>query len=146
MLVCEMAAYFKLQGKTILDAMQQLYDRYGLYLAKVQSIELTGADAMEKAANIMLNLRNNAPSAIGGMTVTEVRDYKTKVSKNVAQNTVKPIELPSSNVLEYILGESGSVIVRPSGTEPKVKYYYTAIAPNATEANSKLDAMMRQMA
>lgn len=146
MLVCEMAASLKLEGKSIVDAMQQLYDRYGLYLAKVQSVELSGADAMEKAAKIMLDLRNNEPAVIGGMTVTEIRDYKAKIAKDVINNETKPIELPASNVLEYILGDSGSVIVRPSGTEPKVKYYYTAIAASRDEAQKKLDAMMHQMA
>ena len=145
MLVCEMAAALKLQGKTILDAMQELYDTYGLYLAKVQSVELTGSDAMQKAAKIMLDLRQNEPSCIGGIAVTTIRDYKTRVAKDLVQNTQQEIDLPSSNVLEYILGDAGSVIVRPSGTEPKVKYYYTSVAATQKEAELQLQAMIAQM-
>lgn len=145
MLVCEMAAQLKLQGKTILDALQGLYEQYGLYLAKVQSVELKGADAMQKAAEIMFALREHAPSAIGGVKVTVIRDYKTRVEKDVLHNTEKAITLPASNVLEYVLGDSGSVIVRPSGTEPKVKYYYTAVAPTPNAAQALLDRMIADM-
>jgi phosphoglucomutase len=145
MLVCEMAASLKMQGKTILDAVTDLEKRYGLYIAKVKSVELTGSDAMEKAAKIMLDLRQNAPASIGGIPVTVVRDYKTRIEKNIITGTEKEILLPPSNVLEYILGESGSVIVRPSGTEPKVKYYYTSIGVTASESQSNLDAMITQM-
>ena len=146
MLVCEMAASLKLEGKTILDAMADLEKRYGLYIAMVKSVELTGSDAMEKAAKIMLDLRDNAPASIGGIPVTVVRDYKARIEKNLVSGLEKEILLPPSNVLEYILGESGSVIVRPSGTEPKVKYYYTSIGATADEAQHNLDAMMAQMA
>ena len=145
MLVCEMAAALKLQGKTILDAMQDLYDRYGLYLAKVKSVELTGADAMDKAGKIMLDLRQNPPTSIGGLSVTIIRDYKERIERNLVLNTEKDITLPTSNVLEYILGENGSVIVRPSGTEPKVKYYYTSIATTHDAAEKQLEMMMDQM-
>lgn len=145
MLVCEMAASLKLQGKTILDALEELYATYGYYLAHVQSIELTGADAMEKAGNMMSSLRANAPAAIGGVDVSEIRDYRSSVAKEVATGQEKPILLPKSNVLEFILGESGSVIARPSGTEPKVKFYYTAVADNQENAKALLDAMVAQM-
>ena len=145
MLVCEMAASLKLEGKSILDALDDLYKRFGQYCAKVVSVELTGADAMEKAAKIMLDLRNCAPAAIGGIPVTVVRDYKTGVQTNVVTGECTTIKLPSSNVLEYILGSSGSVIVRPSGTEPKVKYYYTSVAKDVTEAQKNLQAMVEQM-
>ena len=145
MLVCELAAALKKEGKSILDALNDLYDKYGYYLAYVQNIELTGADAMEKAANMMAELRNAVPKAIGGATVTVVRDYRTSVSKNIETSEETPILLPKSNVLEFILGNEGSVIARPSGTEPKVKFYYTAVAPSKAEATAKLDAMIQQM-
>ena len=145
MLVCEMAASLKSQGMTILDKLTSIYEQYGHYLTSVKSVELTGADAMEKAASIMLQLRENAPTQIGGQDVTIVRDYKTQIEKNVLSGNQKKIELPASNVLEYVLGQSGSVIVRPSGTEPKVKYYFTAVGANAQNAEEKLTAMMQQM-
>ena len=145
MLVCELAAALKREGKSILDALENLYETYGYYLAYVQNIELTGADAMEKAANMMADLRNSVPEAIGGAKVTVVRDYRTSISKNVDTGEETKILLPKSNVLEFILGNKGSVIARPSGTEPKVKFYYTAVAPTKEQANALLDAMIKQM-
>lgn len=145
MLVCEMAASLKKQGKTILDALEDLYKKYGYYLAYVQSIELTGADAMEKAAKMMTDLRANTPDTIGGATVTEIRDYKISLSRNVSTGKESVIDLPKSNVLEFILGEKGSVIARPSGTEPKVKFYYTAVGSDKASAEALLQACIKQM-
>ena len=145
MLVCEMAASLKKQGKTILDALEDLYKKYGYYLAYVQSIELTGADAMEKAAKMMADLRANTPDTIGGATVTEIRDYKISLSRSVSTGKESVIDLPKSNVLEFILGEKGSVIARPSGTEPKVKFYYTAVGSDKASAEALLQACIKQM-
>lgn len=145
MLVCEMAASLKKQGKTILDALNDVYSKYGMYLAYVQSIELTGADAMEKAAKMMADLREAVPATIGGAKVTCVRDYRSSTSTNVETQEQTAILLPKSNVLEFILGDSGSVIARPSGTEPKVKFYYTAVAEDKAAAKNLLDAMVAQM-
>ncbi|MBP3304405.1 MAG: phospho-sugar mutase [Oscillospiraceae bacterium] len=145
MLVCEMAASLKKAGKTILDALDELYAAYGYYLAYVQSIELTGADAMEKAAGIMANLRENVPETIGGARVTDVIDYKTGLSRDLATGEERVINLPKSNVLELLLGDKGSVIARPSGTEPKVKFYYTAVGATKDAAEALLDACVAQM-
>ena len=145
MLVCEMAAALKLQGKTILDALNGLYQTHGQYLAYVQSIELTGADAMEKAAAIMANLRKDVPATIGGAAVTIVNDYSTSISKNLVTGAETVINLPKSNVLEMIVGDQGSVIARPSGTEPKVKFYYTAVGKTKDAANALLEAMVAQI-
>ena len=146
MLVCELAASLKKEGKSILDAMDGLYEKYGYYLSYVQSIELSGSDAMEKAAKMMADLRENAPAAIGGAKVTQVRDYRSGVCTDLETDNLSAINLPRSNVLEFILGERGSVIARPSGTEPKVKFYYTAVAENKDLAKQLLDAMVAQMA
>lgn len=145
MLVCELAASLKLEGKTILDALDNMYSEYGYYLAHVQSVELTGADAMERAACMMRELRENTPAAIGGAEVTVVRDYLNRTDLDLLDNSKKEILLPKSNVLEFVLGEHGSVIVRPSGTEPKVKFYYTAVAEDAGAAKGFLDKMIQQM-
>ena len=145
MLVCELAAAAKKEGRNILDVMNEIYATYGQYLAYVQSIELTGSDAMEKAAKMMADLRSKIPESIGGAKVTCVRDYRSSISMDLITGEETPILLPKSNVLEFILGESGSVIARPSGTEPKVKFYYTAVAPSAEEAKKLLDAMVAQM-
>lgn len=145
MLVCELAAKLKLEGKTILDALDDLYKTFGYYLAYVQSVELTGADAMEKAAKMMADLRMDAPTFIGGVQVTLMRDYSSRVTKNLLDGSQTDISLPKSNVLEFVLGEQGSVIVRPSGTEPKVKFYYTAVGESKDSAKKLLDAMITQM-
>ncbi len=145
MLICELAASLKLQGKTILDALRELYASYGYYLAYVQSIELSGSDAMEKAAKIMIDLRQSIPENIGGIPVTAVNDYRTSVSKDLTTNRETKIDLPPSNVLEFILDDRGSVIARPSGTEPKVKFYYTVIANDKDAAKTLLDAMVAQL-
>ena len=145
MLVCEMAASLKLQGKSILDALNEVYAKYGYYLAHVQSVELTGADAMEKAAKMMADLRANVPATIGGAAVTAVRDYKSSIAKDLVTGAETVINLPKSNVLEFLLGDKGSVIARPSGTEPKVKFYYTAVGENEAAAKMLLDALVAQM-
>ena len=145
MLVCELAASLKKEGKNILDALENVYKKYGFYLAYVQSIELTGADAMEKAAKMMADLRAEVPATIGGAAVTGVRDYKTSIAKDLATGAESVINLPKSNVLEFLLGEQGSVIARPSGTEPKVKFYYTAVGETKEAAKALLDAMVAQM-
>lgn len=145
MLVCELAAFLKLNGKTILDALDELYATYGYCISYVQSIELTGSDAMEKAAAMMAALRNNSPKTIGGVAVSVIKDYRDSVATDVKTGTMTEIRLPKSNVLEYILGDSGSVIVRPSGTEPKVKYYFTAIDVSQAAAKELLNRMIAQM-
>lgn len=145
MLVCELAATLKTEGKTILDALSDVYAKYGYYLAHVQSIELSGADAMEKAAKMMSDLRQNTPESIGGKKVTVVRDYLSRTSKDLVNDSQTEINLPKSNVLELVLGNSGSLIARPSGTEPKVKFYYTAVAENEESAKELLNKMITQM-
>ena len=144
-LVCELAANAKKEGRSVLDVLEEIYETYGQYLAHVQSVELTGSDAMEKAAAMMSNLRTSVPESIGGVKVTGVKDYRAGVEKNILTGEETPIMLPKSNVLEFLLGQSGSVIVRPSGTEPKVKFYYTAVADTKEAAKALLDKMIQQM-
>ena len=145
MLVCEMAAGLKLKGKTILDALEDIYANYGYYEAYVQSVELTGADAMEKAAKMMADWRNNTPKKLGGNTVTVVRDYLYSTELQREDNSVNKIHLPRSNVLEFVLGKNGSVIIRPSGTEPKVKIYYTAVGKTQMESESLMKALINEI-
>ena len=146
MLVCEMAASLKKEGKTIIDALEALYAKFGYYLAHVESIELTGADAMEKAAKMMADLRENVSATIGGAKVTAVRDYKISQATDLVTGETSVIDLPKSNVLELLLGDQGSVIARPSGTEPKVKFYYTAVGKTEADARQLLKACAAQMA
>lgn len=144
MLVCELAAYLKKEGKTILDALNALYQEFGYYLANVQSVELTGSDAMQKAADMMANLRTAAPKTVGGVPVTVINDYQSRASTEIQTGATTQIQLPKSNVLEFVLGDRGSVIARPSGTEPKVKFYYTAVGEDKDMANDLLQKMKQQ--
>lgn len=144
MLVCELAAYYKCKGMTILDALNSMYAKYGYYLASVKSLELSGADAMEKAGKLMADLREKTPVSIGGQAVTCVKDYLSSISKNVLNGSETAILLPKSNVLEYVLGNSGSVIVRPSGTEPKVKFYFTSVGSTLETSKEQLEQYIKQ--
>ena len=145
MLVCEMAAYYKTKNMSLVDAMNALYKKYGYYMAKVQSIELSGADAMEKAAAIMTNIRAHCPEQIGGYTVSAVLDYQSSKCKDLLSGKESEITLPKSNVVELRLGQDGSVICRPSGTEPKVKFYFTAIGACINCAGKIMNALMEGM-
>mgnify|MGYP002514974771 CR=1 FL=1 len=99
----------------------------------------------EKAAKMMADLRSDVPATIGGAAVTGVRDYKISLAKDLVTGEQSTIDLPKSNVLELLLGEKGSVIARPSGTEPKVKFYYTAVGKAKEDAKALLDKMVAQM-
>jgi len=128
MLVCEMASYYKTQGKTLIDVMNDIYNEYGMYLNKVENFTFEGASGMQAMADIMNDLRDNPPSEIAGLEVTAVSDYKNGTNTDIKTGGVSKIELPSSNVLSYTLPDGSGVIVRPSGTEPKIKVYITACA------------------
>lgn len=141
MLICEMAAYYKTKGKTLIDVMNELYDEFGYYCNTVQSYTFEGASGMQKMADIMDGLRVNVPVQFAGYKVTKIDDYKTSISTAVDTKEESKITLPKSNVLAYTLTDGNKVIVRPSGTEPKIKAYITAIGTsedNATEIANKL--------
>lgn len=135
MLICEMAAYYKAQGKTLIDVMNGLYDEFGYYCNTVQSYTFEGASGMEKMAAIMDGLRVNKPSSFAGYEVAKIDDYKTSKSTDVKTGEESEITLPKSNVLAYTLTDGNKVIVRPSGTEPKIKAYITAVG--TSEENAK---------
>ena len=135
MLICEMAAYYKAQGKPLIDVMNGLYDEFGYYCNTVLSYTFEGASGMEKMAAIMDGLRVNKPSSFAGYEVTKIDDYKTSKSTDVKTGEESEITLPKSNVLAYTLTDGNKVIVRPSGTEPKIKAYITAIG--TSEENAK---------
>lgn len=142
MLICEMAAYYKSKGLSLAQVMDNLYDEFGYYFNTVSSYTFEGASGMEKMAGIMDTLRNNAPAEFAGMTVTKIDDYKTSVSTDVASGNTSVIELPKSNVLAYTLTDGNKVIVRPSGTEPKIKAYITAIGKDREEAQAIADRLL----
>ncbi|MCM1227119.1 MAG: phospho-sugar mutase [Clostridium sp.] len=142
MLICEMAAYYRTKGISLLQARENMYNEYGVFAHSQHSFTFEGAAGMEKMSGIMTSLRNNVPSEIAGLKVVGFDDYKESVSKNLETGENKEITLPKSNVLAFRLTEGASVIIRPSGTEPKIKAYYTAIGDSRSEAEAlenKLD-------
>ena len=145
MLICEMAAYYRQQGKSLDEVMTSIYNEYGHYLNRTESYEFDGAAGMQKMADIMESLRNEPPKSIAGADVCELADYLNSYSKNLATGEQKEIFLPKSNVLSYSLTNGGSVIVRPSGTEPKIKIYVTSVGASHEEANAIADKMFSAM-
>lgn len=144
MLICEMAAYYKSKGMSLAQVMDSLYDEFGYYLNTVSSYTFEGASGMEKMAQIMDDLRAEMPCQFAGYDVVTADDYKTSVSLKLADNTSSEIELPKSNVLAYTLTGGNKIIVRPSGTEPKIKAYVTAIGKNKAEAQKIADALLAE--
>lgn len=142
MLICEMAAYYKTKGKSLAEVMDSIYDEFGYYFNTVSSYTFEGASGMEKMAAIMDGLRADVPKSFGGMEVTVIDDYKTSISTNIADSGTKTIDLPKSNVLAYTLTDGNKIIVRPSGTEPKIKAYITAIGKTKAEAQAIADKLL----
>ena len=141
MLICEMAAYYKTQGQTLVDVMNNIYSEFGYYCNTVKSYQFEGAAGMDKMEKIMNSLRENPPAELAGMPVTYIGDYKTSVAKDIESGSKTKIDLPKSNVLQYKMAGGNGLIVRPSGTEPKIKAYITAIGEsreNALELADKL--------
>ena len=139
------AAWYKRQGKDLAAAMDAIYDEFGYTLAKVISVELKGVDAMEKAAALMQGLRDDTPGAVAECPVTQVLDYQAGTSTVLPGGEVSPLSLPKSNVIELCLGDAGRMIVRPSGTEPKVKFYLTAVAGSRADALDRLADLQEDM-
>ncbi len=136
MLICEMAAYYRTQGFTLLQARENLYKKYGVYYHSLHSFTFEGESGMIKMNNIMNTLRNDHLAEIAGLKVIRIDDYKLSISKDVLTGASSDITLPKSDVLAFFLEGGAKVIVRPSGTEPKIKTYYTAKAPTYEEATA----------
>ncbi len=141
MLICEMAAFYKNQGKTLYEVMQGLYAEYGYYLNSVQNIVCEGAAGMAELQSIMEGLRANGPKELAGRKVITAADYELSEETNLATGEKKTIHLPKSNVLSYNLEGGAQVIVRPSGTEPKVKIYYTTKGKDRADAQAQTEAL-----
>lgn len=124
MALCEAAAYYKLQGKTLWDAMMDVYEKYGYYEDGIEAISLQGIEGLAKIQMILETLRKNPPTEVSGLKVLKVRDYQADTMTDIATGEVTPTGLPESNVLYYDLEDNAWFCVRPSGTEPKIKFYY----------------------
>ena len=141
MALCEAAAYYKSQGKTLWDAMIDMYEKYGYYKDDIKSITLKGIEGLAKIQEILETLRNDPPAQIGDYKVLSARDYKKDTIKNMETGEVSPTGLPNSNVLYYDLNDDAWLCVRPSGTEPKVKFYYGIKGTSLEDADTKSAAL-----
>lgn len=142
MLICEMTAYYRTQGISLIQARENMYREYGVFAHTQHSFTFEGASGMKKMDDIMTSLRNNIPDKISGYKVEGFDDYQTRISKNILTDGTSNIDLPESNVLAFRLSDGAGVIIRPSGTEPKIKAYYTTTGKTEAEAyeyNKKLD-------
>ena len=145
MTLCEAAAYYKTQGKTLWDAMIDMYEKYGYYKDDVKAITLKGIEGLEKIQTILETLRADVPKEIGGYKVLKVRDYKKDTITDLADGKVTSTGLPASNVLYYELEDDAWVCVRPSGTEPKVKFYYGIKGTSLEEADAKSESLGKEV-
>ena len=134
MLVCEMAAYYKKQGKSLAEVIDGLYEEFGYYLNQTYSFEFDGAAGMQKMSDIMTAVRDNTPTSIAGYDVVKVSDYFLRKETDVATGSVTDIDLPKSNVIALHLADDNAVIIRPSGTEPKIKLYITSVGKDKDNA------------
>lgn len=145
MALCEAAAYYKTQGKTLWDAMIDMYEKYGYYKDDIQSITLKGIEGLAKIQEILETLRNEPPVEIAGYKVLKARDYKADTIKDIVTGEVTTTGLPSSNVLYYDLSDDAWLCVRPSGTEPKVKFYYGVKGVSLEDAENKSAAFGKEV-
>ena len=139
--LCEAAAYYKKKGMTLWDAMVAMYEKYGYYKDTVKSIGLKGIEGLAKIQEIMENFRQEPPKTLGDYTVTAARDYKAGTIMDMASGAVRPTGLPSANVLYYEMNDGAWLCVRPSGTEPKIKFYYGVKGASMEDADARSEKM-----
>ncbi len=148
MALCEAAAFYKTKGKTLWDAMVDMYDKYGYYKEDIKSVTLKGIEGLQKIQEILETFRKNPPEEVGGFKVLRERDYQTGVIRDTRTGEETKTGLPSSNVLYYDLADDAWLCVRPSGTEPKVKFYYGikgSSLSDAQETSEKLGGKVLEM-
>ena len=141
MLICEMAAYYRTKGISMIEARKNMYEKYGVYVHSQHSFTFEGESGMIKMQEIMTKLRSEHPTEIDGLKVLQFDDYQVSVSKNLETGETSEITLPKSNVLAFTLEEGAKVVIRPSGTEPKIKAYYTTKADTNEAAEAKKDSL-----
>lgn len=141
MLICEMAAYYRTKGISMMQARENLYQKYGVYVHAQHSFTFEGESGMIRMQNIMEHLRTHRPEQIDNLKVIQFADYEKQVSIDLTTGTETAITLPQSNVLSFTLEQGAKVIIRPSGTEPKIKAYYTTTAATEAEAAAKKDEL-----
>lgn len=145
MMLCEVAAWCKSNGITLWDAMVSLYETYGYYKEGLETMTLKGMDGAEKIQGMMNEMRSNPPKKIGAWDVLALRDYKKDTRTEIASGKVTPTGLPESNVLYYELSDNAWCCVRPSGTEPKIKFYFGVVGTDIKDSEKKLDELRNAM-
>jgi len=137
LMVSEMAAYFKKKGSSLSEELEKLYKKYGYYIDELQNIKMEGIEGKEKIKKIINTFRNENMNDYFDGEITVKKDYKEKISTDFEMNEKHPIELPESNVLKYIFKDGSSFVVRPSGTEPKLKIYYSVVDDSRKKSKEK---------
>ena len=136
-----MVAYYKTQGKNLIDVLDELYSKYGYYYCSQKSFTCEGQAGMKQIADIMERLATNPPSEIGGIGVVKFNNLNTSESLDIAYGIKTAINLPKSNVLGFYFADGSSLIVRPSGTEPKIKLYLSAVGATDEDALNKRELL-----
>ena len=136
-----MAAYHKQHGRTLYDALQSIYEKYGFYEESLQSMTLKGKAGLEQIGRMMEAFRANPPKEVGGYEVVRFEDYKKQVATDLQSGKSETIELPSSNVLKFVFADGSWFCLRPSGTEPKIKFYFSVHADRAEKTTAKREAI-----
>lgn len=146
MLICEMAAFYRAQGKSLIQVRKEMYEEYGFYCNKLDTFTFEGASGMQKMNDIMDKMRTDYPKAVAGFKVIGMADYKASKKTDLVSGAKEKITLPKSNVISLYLEGGNKAIVRPSGTEPKLKVYYTAVCPTMAEAEELQKKMSAEFA
>jgi phosphoglucomutase len=153
-LICEMAAYEKNKGRTLYGKLVDLYVQYGCYREHLVSITKKGMNGQQEIADMMERFRKNPPRSLGGVAVGQLHDYQLQLSTDLESGNTTPITLPKSNVLQFVLSDGSKISARPSGTEPKIKFYFSVKAPLASAAQfdevygaleGKIDAIVKDL-
>jgi phosphoglucomutase len=139
--VTEVAAYYKNQGKSLYDALLEIFEEYGYFKESLESLTLKGKDGAEQIAKILEDFRENPPKEVAGKTIVAVEDYKTSIRKEFSNGKLSPISLPKSNVLKYFLEDGSWFCVRPSGTEPKCKFYFSVVDQSLKDSEEKVNRL-----
>ncbi len=146
MLIAEMAAYYKAEGLSLYEVMQNIYKKYGYFAEKTVSFTMPGKDGMEKMAELLKNIRNNPPASVDGKSVISMWDYKTQIIKNKNAEDGKITDLPKADVMKFILDDEKSYfIIRPSGTEPKIKFYLSSVADTEDGAKKNIENILADL-
>lgn len=143
MLICEMAAFYRTKGISLIEARKRMYDEYGVYFNKLENFTCEGASGMQRMKEIMTSLRTNAPKTIGGMQVMAIADYAASTKTCAKTGEAEKLTLPKSDVITFYLEDDASVIIRPSGTEPKIKVYYTTKGADKAAASALQEALSK---